>query len=89
MSAYTKRVSWTFEVEDEVWEVTEVGPKYMCVSETRMNGQEDTHVSFVVALKDGDWVIDEGREMIADYREEATVHALEAFFKTHGVPEDA
>ena len=84
---YTKRVSHTFVIDDEVWEVTDFNTEYIGFEETRKNGQEDTHMSGDAHLVDGRWTLEEyAREQIEMYSRKGTADAIESFFNQHGTP---
>lgn len=87
MKPYKKNVSHLFEAGGEFWEVTLFGKEWLEFTEVSKNGQEDTHMSGFVELKDGKWVLDsDSRRSIDTYGPGYEV--LEAFFNTHGVPCD-
>ena len=63
---YTRHISYTFTVRDEVLciesqGVTSDGLRWLRIEETRKNGQEDTHMSgYIVQTEDGEnWEWDE------------------------------
>lgn len=85
--SYEKKVTYTFEVSGETWEVLECHADYMRISETRKNGQEDCHTSFDMNLLDGLWVIDEwGKKSITAYWWADTAEKIEAYINKNGVP---
>lgn len=59
MSMYTKRTEWAFEINDEGYAVHDIEQDGLIlraiVSETRNNGQEDTHQSAEIEWYGGSW----------------------------------
>ncbi len=87
---YTKRVSHTFIIDDEVWEVTDFNTEYIGFEETRKDGQEDSHMMGDARIVDGRWKLDKStREQIELYAGEETADAIESFFNQHGTPPQA
>jgi hypothetical protein len=86
MSAYVEHRTWTFEVEDEIWEIVETGENWVEVSETRKNGQEDTHVLLIMVKVGDSWIIEEGESMLLYYRNSTTPQAMIDFFNKNGLP---
>lgn len=85
--AYKKRVEFDFEVLDETIAIVEVGNDYVCVEETRKNGQEDTHMSGVISISScGAAYWDQGEASFAEYHSQELADAILAYVEKHGIP---
>jgi hypothetical protein len=84
--AYTKKTIWLFEVGGEEFAIVRVENGWAEAEETRKNGQEDTHISFIVTGSGDGFVIEEGEEMIRDYLGEECVNQIIEFFNKNGLP---
>ena len=87
MDGYTKYVTYTMETSAQPYEVDAWGPDHVLVTETRKNGQEDSHMSGEVHLTDGAWKMDDfGRESIGGWDGMEVVKEIEAHLDRHGPP---
>lgn len=88
VSGYEKRTVYEFEVADETWEVESWDFDHIEISETRKNGQEDTHCYVELVLKDGKWVmLKHSREHLEQYRCSETADEIVRFIQENGLPE--
>ncbi len=91
---YIQLTKFYFKVEGEVLEIAYNHPEGLIeVSETRRNGQEDTHMSGLIDKVDGRYmwskVFDEdepGRNMFAIYHSKELVNGIISYLNENGVP---
>lgn len=91
-SAYTKTISWYFEVNGIGFAIVFINrnKSMVVIEETRKNGQEDTHLGGAMHLTDdGIWKLDAAfLNQIMEYEGEDLADALESYLNTHGLPEE-
>jgi hypothetical protein len=84
---YRKVTEYHFTVDGVVIAVTEVGEDYVCVEETRKNGQEDCHMSGTLELDEaGKFVWSEGKGMFVDYASESLADGILDYLNMFGPP---
>lgn len=88
--SYTKEIRWSFEVMDELLELSHVDSQGAVVSEVRKNGQEDTHMREEIMLdEDGDfvWAIPLGdKNSFEEYCSKQFADAILEYIKRNGLP---
>lgn len=84
--AYAKVVHYYFVVDNEIMAITDVGDDYVCVEETRKNGQEDCHMAGVLVLDGSKFVCSEGKSTFVDYASEELADGICDYLNTHGKP---
>ncbi len=89
-SGYTQCTTWEFSVIPGygTWAIVNSGDGWVDIKETRMNGQEDGHISFIVSLVDpGVWEVEEKDSVVRHYDvTRLELIAIEAHLGTHGDP---
>lgn len=88
---YKKSVTYTFEVSGEIWEVVDWREEYMAISETRKNGQEDTHCHLELYCSPTDrvWKMEEYcREQLDTYWSADTADKILEHVNKYGMPKD-
>jgi hypothetical protein len=84
---YKTVTRYQFEVCDELIAITEVGEDYVIVEEVRNNGQEDTHMSGVLAFNEsGEFSWSEGERLFVEYGSQKLADAICLYLNEHGVP---
>lgn len=78
---------WLFDARGETWEIRWKGDR-LRVSETRCNGQEDSHVIELAVLRRGKWVwLDESNSNgFEEYRPDGSGAEVLAHINTYGPP---
>lgn len=85
--SYTRVVEYHFEVEGELIAITDIGKDYVRVDEVRRNGQEDTHMTGVLArAMDGKFVWQEGKDLFVEYGSKELADGIVKHLNTHGAP---
>ena len=88
-SPYTRHISYRFEVLRQVIEIHSINGDEAIVSETRFNGQEDTHMVLPIERVKGVWKWwdeDDYNPFIIYFSRELADAILE-YINKHGVPE--
>lgn len=88
---YEKVITWRFEVEGTLLDITQVGVdgEYVCIEEVEKNGQEDCHMSGVLEVdENGVWGWAEGEEMFCMYASEGLADGIVAYLNQHGPPKE-
>ena len=87
---YTPHISYTFEVLGETVKIYNIGTDRATVSETRFNGQEDTHQVMDIYYENGVWVWedddDDDLNPFITYSSKKFSDAILEYINKHGVP---
>lgn len=84
---FTRVVEYHFEVCGELIAITELGNDFVCVEESRKNGQEDTHMSGCLVLNETNtfaWT--EGESMFVEYHSQKLADGIREHLNTYGLP---
>ena len=84
---YEKQIHYLFKVSDNIYAITEIGDNYICIEETRKNGQEDTHMYGMLQYINNKWVwstTETGREQFDTY--DGDPDGILEYIKKHGLP---
>jgi hypothetical protein len=87
---YTRHISYRFEVLGEVIEIHSINGDEAIVSETRFNGQEDTHMVMPIERVKGVWRwIDDEDEFnrFVKYHGRQLAGAILKYINKYGVPD--
>ena len=83
---YKQRVEYDFEVGGERLAITDFARDYVCVEETRKNGQEDCHMSGVLVYDGISFVWDEGEHSFVEYHSQELADGIREFINSNGLP---
>ena len=89
-SPYTRRVSYRFKVLGQVIEIYDIDDDSACVSETRFNGQEDTHMVMPIVRIKGVWAWEDYDEFnpFITYHGRELANGILQYINTHGIPSE-
>jgi hypothetical protein len=88
---YTRRISYRFNVLGEEIEIYDINDDAACVSETRFNGQEDTHMVMPIERIKGVWAWegdDEEFNPFITYHGRELANGILQYINTHGIPSE-
>ena len=91
-SPYTRRISYRFNVLGEEIEIYGISDDCAWVSETRFNGQEDTHMVMPIELINGAWAWendDEEFNPFVIYHSKKLAKGILQYINAHGIPSEA
>lgn len=84
---YTPHISYLFDVLGETVKIYNIGTDRATVSETRFNGQEDTHQVMDIYYENGVWVWeDDDLNPFITYSSKKFSEAILGYINKHGVP---
>ena len=87
--AYKKVVKYLFEVGGERWYAEKQPNGTIDISETRNNGQEDTHMEGVLELNEkGKWQWESEENTIRDYAGEKMAFNILKYINSNPLPND-
>lgn len=87
---YTRHISYRFEVLGEVIEIHSINGDEAIVSETRFNGQEDTHMVMPIERVKGIWRWQDDEDefnLFVMYHGRQLADAILEYINKHGGPE--
>jgi hypothetical protein len=88
---YTRRISYRFNVLGEEIEIYDINDDAACVSETRFNGQEDTHMVMPIVRIKGVWAWegdDKEFNPFIMYHGRELANGILQYINTHGIPSE-
>jgi len=88
---YTRRISYRFNVLGQEIEIYDINDDCACVSETRFNGQEDTHMVMPIERINGVWVWEDDNEEFNPfviYHSKELAKGILQYINTHGIPSE-
>jgi len=88
---YTRRISYRFNVLGQEIEIYDINDDCACVSETRFNGQEDTHMVMPIELINGVWVWEDDDEELnpfVKYYSKQLAEDILQYINVHGIPSE-
>jgi hypothetical protein len=89
---YTRRISYRFKVLGKEYEIYGINNDEAWVSETRFNGQEDTHMVMPINRIDGAWAWEDDDEEFNPfviYGGKELADGILQYINTHGIPNEA
>lgn len=85
--AYKRVVEYHFEVQGEMFAITDSGKDYVRVEEVRKHGPEGTHMLVVLLVTmEGKFVRVGGESRFVDHGSEALADAICKYLNTYGFP---
>jgi hypothetical protein len=89
---YTRRISYRFNVLGQEIEIYDINDDGAWVSETRFNGQEDTHMVMPIERINGAWVWEDDDEEFnpfVKYHSKELAKGILRYINAHGIPSEA